>query len=54
MPKFFCLVEINGGTYEVAVDAGADYQAKTILEAQYGKDKIVGWPYEEARNFNGW
>lgn len=51
MAKFFCLVEVNGATYEVAIDAAEDYQAKALLEAQYGKDRVIGWPREDSR---GW
>lgn len=47
MAKFYCLVEMNGATYEVSVDAAEDYQAKLMLEAQYGKDKVIGWPREK-------
>lgn len=46
MAKYFCLVETNSGTFEVSIEAGSDYQAKVLLDAQYGSSKVVGWPSE--------
>ena len=47
MPTFYCLVETTSGTFEVAINAAEDYQAKALLEAQYGKEKVIGWPREK-------
>ena len=44
MSTYKCWVHINGGDYEVTVQAPSDSVAKAMLESQYGTSAVNGWP----------
>ena len=44
MKIYRCWVHINGGDYEVEVQAPTELVAKSLLESQYGVNAVFGYP----------